>query len=105
MTPGWPLGPHARSGATRAKPLKAMRLLQMQLKENSDVWQTTLTLPPESEFTYKFRNGYWPDTWAGGWEMPGSECATGDYFDRYLSLGLNDTTLTAVCFSECILCD
>ena len=79
--------------------------LQMQVQENSDVWQTTLILPPNSEFTYKFRNGYQPNSWSGGWETPGVDCTIGQHNDRYLTVGLNDTTLTAVCFSECVLCD
>ena len=79
--------------------------LQMQPQENSDVWQITLILPPNSNYTYKFRNGYQPNSWSGGWEIPGSECTTGEYNDRHLTLGLNDTILTAVCFSGCTPCD
>ena len=79
--------------------------LQMQQQQNSDIWQTTLTLPPNSDFTFKYRNGYQPNSWSGGWETPDADCSTGQFNDRYLTVGLNDTSLTAVCFSECVLCD
>ena len=42
--------------------------LQMQPVSDTYIWQTTLTLPPNSSYTYKFRNGFYPDTWSGGWE-------------------------------------
>ena len=79
--------------------------LNMQPVEGSDVWKTTLILPPNSTFTYKFRNGYFPDTWSGGWETISDECGVGQYNDRSISLGQSDTTLSIVCFSECLECN
>lgn len=77
----------------------------MQPVDGSDVWKTTLILPPNSTFTYKFRNGYFPDTWSGGWETISDECGVGQYNDRSISLGQSDTTLSIVCFSECLECN
>ena len=78
--------------------------LQMQPVSDTSIWQTTLTLPPNSSYTYKFRNGFYPDTWSGGWESLSGDCGTGQHNDRSLSVGISDTTLQAVCFGECIKC-
>jgi hypothetical protein len=79
--------------------------LQMQPVSDTSIWETTLTLPPNSSYTYKFRNGHYPDTWSGGWEVLTSECGVGQYNDRWLSVGVSDTTLTPVCFGDCTACD
>jgi len=78
--------------------------LQMQPVDETSVWQTTLTLPPNSSYTYKFRNGFYPETWSGGWESLSGDCGTGQHNDRSLSVGISDTTLQAICFGECIKC-
>ena len=78
--------------------------LQMQPVSDTSIWQTTLTLPPNSSYTYKFRNGFYPDTWSGGWESLSGDCGTGQHNDRTLSIAISDTTLQAVCFGECIKC-
>jgi len=78
--------------------------LQMQPVDDTNIWETTLVLPPNSSYTYKFRNGFYPDTWSGGWESLSGECGTGQHNDRSLSVGISDTTLQAVCFGECIKC-
>ena len=78
--------------------------LQMEPVNDTYIWQTTLTLPPNSSYTYKFRNGFYPDTWSGGWESLSGDCGTGQHSDRSLSVGISDTTLQAVCFGECIKC-
>ena len=78
--------------------------LQMQPVDDTNIWETTLTLPPNSSYTYKFRNGFYPDTWSGGWESLSGDCGTGQHNDRTLSIGISDTTLQAVCFGECIKC-
>ena len=78
--------------------------LQMQPVSDTSIWQTTLTLPPNSSYTYKFRNGFYPDTWSGGWESLSGDCGTGQHNDRSLSVGISDTTLQAVCFGDCIKC-
>ena len=79
--------------------------LQMQPVDDTNIWETTLTLPPNSSYSYKFRNGFYPDTWSGGWESLSGDCGTGQHSDRSLSVGISDTTLQAVCFGECIACD
>ena len=78
---------------------------KMQQKNNSDIWEVTLTLPPNSEFTYKFRNGHFPNSWANGWETPDNECSTGEHNDRFLSVGVNDLILDPVCFGKCMPCE
>ena len=78
--------------------------LQMQHVSDTNIWQTTLTLPPNSSYTYKFRNGFFPQTWSGGWESLSGDCGIGQHSDRSLSVGISDTTLQAVCFGECIKC-
>ena len=79
--------------------------LQMQPVSDTSIWQTILTLPPNSSYTYKFRNGFYPETWSGGWESLSGDCSTGQHNDRSLSVGISDTTLQAVCFGECIKCE
>ena len=79
--------------------------IQMFPLENTNIWQTTLTLPPNSSYTYKFRNGYFPESWSGGWEVISSDCGVGQYNDRALEIGEADSLLTAVCFGECAECE
>ena len=79
--------------------------IQMVPLENTNIWQTTLTLPPNSSYTYKFRNGYFPESWSGGWEVISSDCGVGQYNDRALEIGEVDSLLTAVCFGECAECE
>ena len=79
--------------------------LQMQPVDDTNIWETTLALPPNSSYTYKFRNGFYPDTWSGGWESLSGECGIGQHNDRSLSVSISDTTLQAVCFGECIKCE
>jgi len=79
--------------------------LQMVPVENTNIWQTILTLPPNSSYTYKFRNGYFPGSWSGGWEVITSDCSVGQYNDRALEIGEVDSLLTAVCFGECVECE
>jgi len=78
--------------------------LQMQPLSDTSIWQTILTLPPNSSYTYKFRNGFYPDAWSGGWESLSGDCGTGQHNDRFISVGISDTTFQAVCFGECIKC-
>ena len=79
--------------------------LEMQPVSDTSIWQTTLTLPPNSSYTYKYTNGYYPDTWSGGWESVPDDCGEGQYNDRTLSVGQLDTMITAVCFGSCSECD
>jgi len=79
--------------------------LQMEPTIDSGVWKAELTLPPNSSFTYKYRNGYFPSSWSGGWETLSDECGVGQYNDRSVSIGIADTTLSIVCFNECSECN
>ena len=79
--------------------------LEMQPVSDTSIWQTTLTLPPNSGYTYKYRNGYYPDTWSGGWESVPDDCGEGQYNDRALSVAQLDTMIAAVCFGSCSECD
>jgi len=79
--------------------------LEMQPVSDTSIWQTTLTLPPNSSYTYKYRNGYYPDTWSGGWESVPDDCGEGQYNDRALSVAQLDTMIAAVCFGSCSECD
>ena len=79
--------------------------IQMQPTTSDGIWEAQLTLPPNSNFTFKYRNGYFPASWSGGWEVIGGECIVGQYNDRSVSIGVADTTLPIVCFNECKECN
>jgi len=79
--------------------------LKMELVTGTSIWETTLTLPPNSNYNYKFRNGYYPATWSGGWEIVPDDCGEGQYDDRKLSIGQQDTTISSVCFGSCSECE
>ena len=72
---------------------------------DSSIWTTTITLPKNSSFTYKFRNGHFPNTWSGGWEIVPNDCGTGEHNDRIVYTYSEDIILNSVCFSECNNCD
>ena len=79
--------------------------IQMTQSSDEDIWQTTLTLPPNSSYTYKYRNGYFPDSWQGGWEVLDNGCGVGDHNDRSLSISDTDTLLAPICFGDCLTCE
>ena len=79
--------------------------IQMTQSSDQDIWQTTLTLPPNSSYTYKYRNGYFPDSWQGGWEVLNNSCGVGDHNDRSLSISDTDTLLAPICFGDCLTCE
>ena len=79
--------------------------LQMDPKTDSTIWDLVLTLPKNSNFTYKFRNGYYPDSWSGGWEVLSDQCGSGQFNDRVLNIADQDTILVLVCFGECNTCE
>lgn len=79
--------------------------IQMQPTSTGGLWETQLTLPPNSNFTFKYRNGYFPGSWSQGWEVISGDCATGQYNDRSVSIGVADTILPIVCFNECKECN
>ena len=56
-------------------------------------------------YTYKFRNGYFPNTWQGGWEVLEDYCSVGQHNDRSLTVSDMDTLLLPVCFGECLTCE
>ena len=79
--------------------------LQMEAVPETSLWEINLLLPTNSDYTYKFRNGYYPDTWSGGWESLNSECGVGQHNDRFLSVGIQDIVLETFCFGECEACE
>ena len=79
--------------------------LLMTPASDSYIWSTTLYLPKNSSFTYKFRNGHFPNTWSGGWENIPSSCGTGQYNDRLVVIESDDLVLSSVCFNMCEECE
>ena len=79
--------------------------IQMQQSENPNIWQTTLTLAPNSNYTYKFRNGHFPNSWQGGWENVEDNCGLGEHNNRLVTVNSTDTVLVAHCFGDCLECE
>ena len=79
--------------------------IQMLQSENPNIWQTTLTLAPNSNYTYKFRNGHFPNSWQGGWENVEDNCGFGEHNNRLLTVESTDTVLVAHCFGDCLECE
>ena len=79
--------------------------IQMDLSNDPGIWETTLTLSPNSSYTFKYRNGYFPNSWEGGWEILDDSCSVGNYNDRSILVGEIDTTLVPVCFGDCVACE
>ena len=67
--------------------------IQMLQSENPNIWQTTLTLAPNSNYTYKFRNGHFPNSWQGGWENVEDNCGFGEHNNRLITVNSTDTVL------------
>ena len=79
--------------------------IQMLQSENPNIWQTTLTLAPNSNYTYKFRNGHFPNAWQGGWENVEDNCGFGEHNNRLITVESTDTVLVAHCFGDCLECE
>ena len=79
--------------------------IQMLQSENPNIWQTTLTLAPNSNYTYKFRNGHFPNSWQGGWENVEDNCGFGEHNNRLVTVNSTDTVLVAHCFGDCLECE
>ena len=79
--------------------------IQMLQSENPNIWQTTLTLAPNSNYTYKFRNGHFPNSWQGGWENVEDNCGFGEHNNRLVTVNSTDTVLVAHCFGDCLKCE
>ena len=79
--------------------------IQMLQSENPNIWQTTLTLAPYSNYTYKFRNGHFPNSWQGGWENVEDNCGFGEHNNRLITVESTDTVLVAHCFGDCLECE
>jgi len=79
----------------------------MDDSDGDDVWEHTMSLPAESDFNWKFRNGPDDGNWGGDWEdgdqLAAEGCAVGEYNDRALTVPTMDDTV-AVCFSSCFPC-
>ena len=79
--------------------------IQMLQSENPNIWQTTLTLAPNSNYTYKFRNGHFPNSWQGGWENVEDNCGFGEHNNRLVTVNSTDTVLVGHCFGDCVKCE
>ena len=79
--------------------------IAMEDIDGDGIWSVTLSLPKESVHTYKYRNGYFPDSWNSGWEILTDECGVDESNNRQLIVAVTDTILSPVCFSRCIDCD
>ena len=79
--------------------------LQMESVEDTTIWEITLNLPPNSNYTYKYRNGYYPSSWSGGWESVPDNCGADQHNNRSMSVGEADKILPAICFSRCSVCE
>jgi len=64
-----------------------------------------LNLPPNSDYTYKYRNGYYPSSWSGGWESVPDNCGADQHNNRSITVGETDMILPAICFSRCSVCE
>jgi len=79
--------------------------MQMMSTSETDIWSISLSLPKNSAFTYKFRNGYFPDTWSGGWETIPVECGVGQHNDRVINTSFEDIVISSACFNRCQECE
>ena len=79
--------------------------VKMEDPEGDKIWSVTLSLPKSSVHTYKFRNGYFPETWSGGWEEVPNACSVDEYNNRQFIVAVADTILSPVCFGRCTDCD
>ena len=77
----------------------------IEMTDNGDgTWELTTDLE-SGDYTYKFRNGYY-DYWDGpGWEgdngLIEGGCASGEYFDRIVSVNNSDIVEGVFCFGSC----
>ena len=77
----------------------------IEMTDNGDgTWELTTDLE-SGDYTYKFRNGYY-DYWDGpGWESDNGliegGCASGEYFDRIVSVNNSDIVEGVFCFGSC----
>ena len=78
--------------------------IAMSDEDSDGIWEVTLILPINTHYTYKFRNGYYPDDWSPGWESVPNNCGEGQYLDRFVEVGDEDLILPAVCFGSCDIC-
>ncbi len=79
--------------------------IAMHDPDGDGIWSVTLSLPKGSVHTYKFRNGYYPDSWNLGWESVPDDCGFGQNNNRQFTVTETDTILPPVCFNECTDCD
>jgi len=57
--------------------------VQLYDNDNDDIWTGTISVP-YGEYYYKFRNGYYTEWDADGWEELSGNCAYGEFNDRRL---------------------
>ena len=77
----------------------------IEMTEGEDnLWTLTTTLNP-GNYTYKFRNGHFPNSWQGGWENVEDNCGFGEHNNRLITVNSTDTVLVAHCFGNCLECE
>ncbi|MDA7794643.1 plastocyanin/azurin family copper-binding protein, partial [Flavobacteriales bacterium] len=79
--------------------------IAMNDDDNDGIWEVTIPLEANSNFTWKFRNGYieyWDGAPAGYWEpnFNGLGCGFGQWGDRIVAISNQDQTLD-YCFASC----
>jgi hypothetical protein len=70
----------------------------------NDVWSTSLQMPANTRYMYKFRNQPSYGTWEGfesGFGLMIGGCSTGVYDDRFIDVGDSDIVLEVVAYGSC----
>ena len=70
----------------------------------NDLWSVTVSVPPNSQYLYKFRNQPSNGTWNGfesDVELIAGGCSAGQYNDRYFDVGIVDIVLPVVAYGSC----
>lgn len=76
---------------------------KMSDANNDGIYELTVSLPANTQYQFKFRNGK-HDAWSGpGWEG-GLSCGVGQYKDRTFPLGTVALVIGPFCFNSCSLC-
>ena len=71
------------------------------ISESSTIFARTISIPENTAYGYKFVNGPIDGGWQGGWEEVPAACGFGEFLDRSVDVGTEDTTLPAIVFGTC----
>ena len=71
------------------------------ISEGSTIFARTISIPENTAYGYKFVNGPIDGGWQGGWEEVPAACGFGEFLDRSVDVGTEDTTLPAIVFGTC----